>query len=87
MLALEAMGMLAESRVFNRKTLEVSDLENVRITSTGLQGEYEELLDPLRAAGRSDLSEALERTIRRESRRRALASVRRRLGTHLRQRR
>lgn len=64
MLALESMGRLAESEAFASATLQASDLRVIRIDERGLEGEYEELLEPLERVGRSDLASTIRGAIR-----------------------
>lgn len=78
MLALEALGVLHEAATFDRMTLEPSDFGRIRILDPGLEGEYLELLDPLRMRGREDLAAVIERKIRngRIMRRKSVARAR-----------
>lgn len=64
-LALETMEDVSTAPRFAVSSLEPNDLKLVRILDRGLEGEYVELVDPLRAVGRADLVSAVKRAIRR----------------------
>lgn len=64
-LALETMTELKAAPDFVVRRTRPEDLKLVRILDRGLEGEYAELVDPLRDAGRADLASAVERAIRK----------------------
>ncbi len=63
MLALEALRVRDTCSAFPPRELNPKDLKRVRITDRGLEGEYVELLAPLRSAGRPDLAKAIRRSL------------------------
>lgn len=63
MLALEALGILADVPTFRADTVTLTDVANVHLYTAALEGEYRELLQPLRERGRSDLAHAVQRRI------------------------
>ena len=64
-LALETMPDLTALPEFVVSRTRPSDLKLVRIMDRGLEGEYKELVAPLRASGHANLANAVERAIRR----------------------
>lgn len=64
MLALEALGVFDSTPTFEQARIRARDLSHIRILDPGLEGEYLELVGPLREVGRADLAKAIERRIR-----------------------
>ena len=64
-LALETMAALKAGPEFVVSSTRPEDLKLVRILDRGLEGEFAELVDPLREAGHADLASAVEKAIRR----------------------
>jgi hypothetical protein len=64
MLALEALGSLGDTAAFETSTLRPENLAGIRINDRGLEGEYEELVEPLEAVGRHDLAVVIRKIVR-----------------------
>ena len=75
LLALVALDRLSGTSAFGRSDLDATDLRRVTITDAGHEGEYVELIEPLRRAGREDLADAVERRVRSERLRRRYPRV------------
>ena len=80
MLALEGLGLLATSSAFPTNELTPEDLRSVRIVERGVEGDYVELLEPLHAAGRNDLTRVIRRRIWIERFRRQSKAAKRQAG-------
>jgi len=83
MLALEGLGLLATSSAFPTSELGPESLRDIHISGRGVEGEYVELLEPLRAVGRNDLAQVIRRRIWIERFRRQTKAAKRQAG-HLR---
>jgi hypothetical protein len=59
MLALEAVGTLARCRAFESRLLDAGRVAAIQILTDNQSAFYEELIDPLRKAGRNDLADAI----------------------------
>lgn len=82
MLALEALGILGDTVAFEATTLQPTDLAAVRISDRGLEGEYEELVEPLKTVNRHDLAAAVQKIVNASRLRRRIPAKLLRVRAH-----